>query len=187
MKRLVSFSIASLMVLTARTVSADDFSMTITDGSTITVLRGAACDGTSTVFVIPLPASCSGTIDPGTGDVSITNCTFAPSTAEPGSIITLSAMSGSGNYDGTNLTLTADINVNITDNPPTGLSCDTAMPVSVPLSGVVTGGSGTISFGPGTIPGPTYAVTDTCPSDIAFSLHCTSETITNETLNVTIP
>ncbi len=187
MKKLVSFSIASLMVLTARIASADDFSMTITDGSTITALRGALCGGGVNVFNIPFPASCSGAIDPGTGQITITNCTFPPNTQDPNAIVTLSAMSGSGTYDGTNLTLTPDINVNITDNPPTFTSCDSAGPTSVPLSGVVTGGSGTISFGPGSIPGPTYAVTDTCPADIAVFLACTADTITNETVNLTIP
>lgn len=186
MKKLVSFSIASLMVLTARIASADDFSMTITDGSSITVLRGVDCDGTSQVFHIPLPAGCSGAIDPETGDITITNCSFASSTEEPGAIITLSAMSGSGNYDGANLTLTPNIDVNITDNPPTGLSCDSEAPTSLTLSGDVTGGSGSISFS-GSIPGPTYAVTATCPDDIAAFLHCTAETITDETINLTIP
>ena len=185
MKKLVSFAIASLTVLTARIVSAGDFSLTITEGSTISVLQGTDCGGMSDVFNIVLPAGCSGAIDPDTGDITITSCTFAPSMQEPGAIITLSAMSGSGNYDGTNLTLTPDINVNITDNPPAVVSCDTAMPVSFPLSGVVEG-SGTISFS-GSITGPIYAVTDTCPFDIAFLLHCNAETITDVTFNLTIP
>jgi len=186
MKKLVRLSIASLLLLTPGFAFADDFGMTITDGSSITVLRGADCDGTSQVFDIQLPANCSGSIDRDTGDITITSCTFAPSTEEPGAIITLSAMSGSGNYDGTNLTLTPNIDVNITDNPPTGLSCDSEAPISLTLSGDVTGGSGTISFS-GSIPGPTYAVTATCPDDIAAFLHCTAETITDETINLTIP
>ena len=187
MKRLVNFSIASLMVLTARIASADDFSMTITDGSTITALRGALCGVGVNIFNIPLPSGCSGAIDPNTGAITITSCTFAPNTEDPNAIITLSATSGSGTYDGTNLTLTPDINVHITDNPPTFYSCDSAGPVSVPLSGVVTDGSGTISFGPDSIPGPTYSVTNTCPADIAVFLACTADTITNETVNLTIP
>jgi hypothetical protein len=60
------------------------------------------------------------------------------------------------------------------------------MPVSVPLSGVVTDGSGTISFGPDTFPGPVYAVTDSCPANIALFLDCGAETITGETFNLTI-
>jgi hypothetical protein len=187
MKKFVGFSIASLMVLTARIASADDFSMTITDGSTITALRGALCGGGVNVFNIPLPSSCSGAIDPGTGTITIQSCTFAPNTEDPNAIVTLSATSGSGSYDGTNLTLTPDINVHITDNPPTFVSCDSAGPTSVPLSGVVTDGSGTISFGPDSIPGPTYAVTDTCPENIAVFLACTADRITDETVNLTIP
>jgi len=186
MKKLVRFSVASLMVLTGRIASAGGFSMTITDGSSLTVLRGAECDGTTQVFDIPIPANCSGSIDPDTGDITITSCTFAPSTEQPGAIITLSAMSGSGNFDGTNLTLTPNIDVNIIDDPPTGLSCDSEAPISLTLSGEVTDGSGTISFS-GSIPGPTYAMTVTCPADIAAFLHCTAETITDETINLTIP
>jgi len=187
MKKLVRLTIASVVVLTARIASADDFSMTITDGSTITALRGAACGGDINLFHIPLPSSCSGAIDPDSGAITIANCTFAPNTEDPNAIITLSATSGSGSYDGTNLTLTPDINVHITDNPPSFLACDTAGPVSVPLSGVVTDGSGSISFGPDSFPGPIYAVTDTCPDFVAAALACTAETITNETINLTIP
>src|SRR5215475_249435 len=142
MKKLVRFSIASLMVFTGRIASAGGFSMTMTDGSTITVLQGAECGGSSAVFDIVLPASCSGAIDPDTGDITITSCNFAPSTEQPGAIITLSAMSGSGNFDGTNLTLTPNIDVNIIDNPPTGLSCNSEAPISLTLSGEVTDGSG---------------------------------------------
>ena len=71
------------------------------------------------------------------------------------------------------------------DNPPTGLSCDTETPVSIPLSGVVEG-SGTILFS-GSIPGPTCAVTGTCPADIALMLNCDAEMITDVTFNLTIP
>jgi hypothetical protein len=185
MKKLVRFSVASLMVLTGRIASAGGFSMTITDGSSITAQQGSDCGGGTATLDTVLPAGCSGAIDPNTGDITISSCTFTPSTQLPGAIITLSAMSGSGNYDGTNLTLTPDINVNITDNPPTFISCDSATPITVPLSGVVVG-SGTISFS-GSIPGAIYAVTDTCPAAIALMLNCDDETITDVTFNLTIP
>lgn len=185
MKKFVSLSIASLIVLTAGIAFADDFSSTIVDGSTITALRGDACGGSSDVYNVQLPAGCSGTIDPDTGNITVTNCTFAPSTEVPGFIVTLSSSSGVGNYDGTNLTLTPDINVNVTDNPPSGLSCDSGTPISATLSGVVVG-SGTISFS-GSIAGPTFPASPTCPAFIAGTLNCLLQTVTGATFNLTIP
>lgn len=185
MKQLVHFSIGFLIILTTGFALADPFSATITDGSSIAALQGDACGGMSNVLDIVLPAGCSGEIDPDTGDIAITSCTFAPSTQKPNAIITLSAMSGSGNYDGTNLTVTPNIDVNITDDPPTFISCDSATPISATLTGVVMG-SGTISFS-GRIPGATFAVSDTCPADIALFLNCQDETITDMTFNLTIP
>jgi len=184
-KKFVSPYIASLIVLTAGIAFADDFSSTIVDGSTITAMRGDVCGGTSDVYNVQLPASCSGTIDPDTGDITVTNCTFAPSTDVPGFIVTLSSNSGTGNYDGTNLMLTPDINVNVTDNPPSGLSCDSATPISATLSGVVVD-SGTISFS-GSIAGPTFPATPTCPPFIAGTLNCLLQTVTAASFNLTIP
>ncbi len=186
MTKLLSLSIASLIVLTAGIAFADDFSSTITDGSTITAMRDTGCGGTTDTYNVQLPAGCSGTIDPLTGNITITSCTFAPSTDVMGFIINLSASSGSGNYDGTNLTLAPDININVTDNPPSSISCDSASPISPSLSGTVTGGSGTISFS-GSLAGPTFPVTGTCPAPVSGALACILNTITGATLNLTIP
>jgi hypothetical protein len=186
MTKLLSLSVASLIVLTAGIAFADPFSSTITSGSTITALRGAACGGTADNYDVTLPAGCTGTIDPVSGDIVVSSCTFAPSTQVPGFIITLSASSGSGNYDGTTLALTPDINVNVTDNPPSAVNCDSASPISPPLSGTVTGGSGSISFS-GSVSGPSFPTSATCPPVIAGTLNCLLDTVTGATLNLTIP
>lgn len=185
MQKFISRFIASTIVLAATTAFADDFSSTITDGSTITAQRGSACGGTTDVYNVALPAGCSGTIDPGTGAITITSCTFAPSNQLAGFTVTLSANSGSGSYDGTTLTLVPDINVNVMDNPPTGLSCDSDSAISPTLSGAV-GTSGTITFS-GSTPGPHFPSSATCPAFVAGALNCTLETVTAASLNVTIP
>ncbi len=186
MTKLLSLSIASLIVLTAGIAFADPFSATITAGSTITAME---CGGPSDTYNVQLPASCSGDFDPVTGNITIASCTFAPSTDVPGFIITLSAISGSGNWDQTTLTLAPDININVTDNPPMSISCDSASPISPPLSGAVMGPpptAGTISFS-GSLAGPTFPVTGTCPPIVAGTLNCLLNTITGATLNLTIP
>lgn len=178
--------IASLAILTSAVSFADDFSTTITDNSSITATRGSACGGTTDSYAVQLPASCAGTIDPGTGNITITSCTFSPSSQLTGFVITLSSSSGSGNYDGTNLTLTPNINVNVTDDPPSGLSCDSSSPISDTLSGTVTDGSGTVESS-GSVSGPTFGVTATCPATAAGTLNCVLQTVTDVTLNLTIP
>ncbi len=187
MKKFVSLSVASLIVLTTGIAFADPFSSTITSGSTITALE---CGGTSDNYDVALPAGCTGDIDPATGNITVTNCTFAPASVTVGvpAIVTLSANSGSGNWDLTTLALTPDINVNVTSDPPGGFSCDSA-PTSPPLSGPVTGPpptAGTISF-LGSVAGPTFLVTPTCPPVVAGTLNCVLNTVTGATLNLTIP
>lgn len=186
MNKSVNFGVSCLAILTTGVAFADDFSTTFTGGSSITAQRGAGCGGSTDTYAVQLPSGCSGTIDPDTGNITITNCSFSPSSQLEGFLITLSSNSGSGNYDGTNMTLTPDINVNVTDNPPSGLSCDSATPISATLSGTVTGGSGTISFS-GSISGPTFSVTPTCPPSAAATLNCVLQTVTGATFNLTIP
>ncbi len=190
MKKFVSLSVASLIVLTTGIAFADPFSSTITSGSTITALE---CGGTSDNYDVALPAGCTGDIDPATGNITVTNCTFAPASVTVGvpAIVTLSANSGSGNWDLTTLALTPDINVNVTSDPPGSFSCDSdpTMPISAPLSGAVAGPpptAGTISFS-GSVPGPTFPITGTCPPVVAGTLNCFLNTVTAATLNITIP
>jgi len=144
------------------------------------------CGGSTDTYNVQLPASCSGTLNE-FGIIDISNCTFAPSHQLTGFVVTLSANSGAGGFDGTNLSLTPDINVNVTDDPPSGLSCDSSSPVSAPLAGTVNpDGTGTISFS-GSIPGPTFSASATCPDLAAATLNCVLQTVTAATFNITIP
>jgi hypothetical protein len=187
MKNFVNVAIAFTIVLTSAVAFADPFSTTIQAGSTITGVEGDPCGGSTDVYNVALPASCMGDIDTSTGNITISSCTFSPSTDVPGFIITLSANSGSGNYDGTTLSVTPDINVNVTDNPAMFINCDSATPISAPLSGPVDPVSGgTISFS-GSIPGPTFVASGTCPALVAGALNCRLQTVTAASLNVTIP
>lgn len=187
MNKLLSLGVASLVILSTGIAFAGmPFGTTITDGSTITAQRGSICGGSTDTYDVALPAGCSGTID-ASGNITVTNCTFAGSHELTGFVITLSSTSGSGTFDGTNLSLTPDINVNVTDDPPSGLSCDSSSPVSPPLSGTVDAtGTGSISFS-GSISGPTFSMSATCPALAVATLNCVLQTVTGATLNITIP
>jgi hypothetical protein len=187
MNKLLSLGVASLVILSTGIAFAGmPFGTTITSGSTITAQRGAICGGSTDTYNVALPAGCSGTIDAG-GNITVTNCTFAGSHELTGFVVTLSSTSGSGTFDGTNLALTPDINVNVTDDPPSGLSCDSSSPVSPPLMGTVDAtGAGNISFS-GSVSGPTFASSATCPATLAGTLNCLLQTVTGASLNITIP
>src|SRR5215831_2253454 len=137
MTKFVSLSIACGIIFTAAIAFADPFSTTIQDGSSITAMRDTACGGSTDVYPVSLPASCMGDIDTTTGNITISSCMFSPSSAVSGFLITLSASSGSGNYDGATLSVAPDINVNVTDDPPMFVNCDSTTPVTVNLSGPV--------------------------------------------------
>lgn len=187
MNKLLSLWVASLVIFTTGIAFAGSpFSSTITAGSTITAQRGDACGGSTDTYNVQIPAGCSGTID-ASGNITITSCTFTPSHQLTGFVVTLSSSSGSGTFDGTNLSLAPDINVNVTDDPPSGLSCDSSSPVSPPLSGTVdSSGTGTISFS-GSVSGPTFSPSATCPPTVAGALNCVLNTVVGSTLNITIP
>jgi hypothetical protein len=187
MNKLPSLCVASLVIFTTGISFAGmPFGTTITSGSTITAQRDAPCGGSTDTYDVALPAGCFGAIDV-FGNVTIGTCFFAGSHELTGFVVTLSSNSGSGTFDGTNLALTPDINVNVTDDPPSGLSCDSSSPVSPPLAGTVDAtGTGTISFS-GSIPGPTFSPSATCPPAVAGALNCVLNTVTGSTLNITIP
>ena len=187
MNKLLSLCVASLVIFTTGIAFAGmPFGTTITSGSTITAQRDAPCGGSTDTYDVALPAGCSGTLG-GDGTVTITNCTFAGSHELTGFVVTLSSNSGSGYFDQINLALTPDINVNVTDDPPSGLSCNSSSPVSPPLSGTVDAtGTGTISFS-GSVSGPTFSPSASCPPAVAGALNCVLNMVTGATLNITIP